>query len=97
MCNDKLLTSLNYFSSQTPLTHKVSHAEATVPFVKVYFLRKHCSIQKEILNCGDSKSCFPVIPDCSTIILALSCIETDFALHYVSIAFLVPAAVFLYM
>lgn len=69
MCNDKLLTSLNYFSSQTPLTHKVSHAEAIVPFVKVCFLRKHGSIQKETLGYDGSISCFPVILDCFTIIL----------------------------
>lgn len=88
--------SLNYFSSQTPLTHKVSHAEAIVPFVKVCFLRKHCSIQKEALGYGDSRSCFPVLPDCFTIMLALSCIEADFTLYYGSTAFLVTAAMFLH-
>lgn len=87
-------TSLNYFSSQTPLTHKVSHAEAIVPFVKACFLRKHCSIQKEALGYGDSRSCFPVIPDWFTITLALSCFEADFTLHYGSTAFLVTAAIF---
>lgn len=97
MCNDKLLMSPKYFSSQTPLTHKVSHAEAIVPFVKVCFLRKHCSIQKKTLGYGDSKSCYPVIPDCFTIILALSCTEADFTSYYVNTAFLVTAAMFLYM
>lgn len=78
MCNDKLLTSLNYLSLQIPLTCKVSHAEAMVPPVKVCFLRKRGSIQRGTPGYGHSESCFPIIPDCFTIILAVSCIQADF-------------------